>query len=43
MREAHEKEFSMFASRSHEVMECYRDYLRSAGTDTEFLGECTLE
>ena len=33
----------MFASHSHEVIECYRNCLHSAGTDTEFPRACTLE
>ena len=33
----------MFTSHSREVMECYRDCLRSLSADTEFPGECTME
>jgi septal ring factor EnvC (AmiA/AmiB activator) len=42
-REAHEKELNVFTSRSREVMERYRECLRSAGANTEFPGECTME
>ena len=42
-RKAHEKELDAFASRSWDMMERYQDYLRSAGADTEFSGECTME
>ena len=42
-REAHENEQDAFTSRSQEVMEPYRECLRSADTDIQFLGECTME
>lgn len=41
--ELHEKELDAFTSRSQEVMECYRECLRGAGTDTKFPGECTMD
>jgi hypothetical protein len=42
-REAHEKELGAFASRSHKVMERYRNCLCSVGADTKFPRVCTLE
>jgi outer membrane murein-binding lipoprotein Lpp len=42
-QEVHEKELGALTSRSRDVMEHYRKCLRSAGADTEFLGECTMD